>query len=118
MGRTSYGFDLVDCPPSRNRCGRQIEHKPATPYYSMSVEPKLEDHKLYEKILNIKIIIRDLHTDILPCSAQDIKKLINSKMTNVRREPQALKELYELEAMIAELRQAFVVAKDEYREHT
>jgi len=77
---------------------------------------EVKDHKLYEKILDIKITIRDLHTDILPCSAQDIKKLINSKMTNVRREPPALKELYQLETMIAELRQTFVLAKDEYRE--
>ena len=79
----------------------------------MAAEQGVKDHKLYEKILNIKITIRDLHSDILPCSAQDIKKLINSKMTNVRREPPALKELYELEAMIAELRQTFILAKDE-----
>lgn len=72
------------------------------------------DHKLYEKILDIKLVLRDLQDKLKTYSAQDIKKLIAAKLKNVKKEPAALEELYELEAMIAELRQTFIVAKDEY----
>ena len=69
----------------------------------------MTDHKLYEKILDITIVLRDVHDLFRPSSAQDIKKLIASKM-----KPKALEQLYLLEKMITELRETFVVAKDEY----
>jgi hypothetical protein len=73
----------------------------------------LPDHKLYEKFLDMKLVLRDLQDEFKTYSAQDIKKLIAAKLKN-KREPAPLQELYRLEAMITELRQAFVVAKDEY----
>ena len=74
----------------------------------------MTDHKLYEKILDITIALRDVHDLFRPSSAQDIKKLIASKMKAKKKEPKALDQLYILEKMITELRETFVVAKDEY----
>ena len=71
------------------------------------------DHKLYEKILDMMLVLRDLQDEFKTYSAQDIKKLIAAKMKN-KREPATLQELYRLEAMITELRLSFVLAKDEY----
>lgn len=76
----------------------------------------MTDHKLYEKILDITIALRDVHDLFRPSSAQDIKKLIASKMKAKKKEPKALEQLYLLEKMITELRETFVVAKDEYPE--
>jgi hypothetical protein len=73
----------------------------------------LPDHKLYEKFFDMKLVLRDLQDQLKTYSAQDIKKLIAAKLKN-KREPAHLQELYRLEAMITELRRAFVVAKDEY----
>lgn len=72
------------------------------------------DHKLYEKILDIKLVLRDLQDKLKTYSAQDINKLIAAKLKNIKKEPVPLQELYRLEAMITELRQTFIVAKDEY----
>lgn len=74
----------------------------------------LPDHKLYEKILDIKLVLRDLQDEFKTYSAQDIKKLIAAKLKSIKKGPAALQELYRLEAMISELRQTFIVAKDEY----
>jgi len=74
----------------------------------------LPDHKLYEKIIDIKLVLRDLQDEFKTYSAQDIKKLIAAKLKSIKKEPAALQELYRLEAMITALRQAFIVAKDEY----
>lgn len=71
------------------------------------------DHKLYEKILDMMLVLRDLQEEFKTYSANDIKKLIAAKLKN-KREPAPLQELYRLEAMITELRQTFTVAKDEY----
>jgi hypothetical protein len=71
------------------------------------------DHKLYEKILDMMLVLRDLQEGFKTYSANDIKKLIAAKLKN-KREPATLQELYRLEAMITELRQTFVLAKDEY----
>jgi len=71
------------------------------------------DHKLYDKFLDMKLVLRDLQDEFKTYSAQDIKKLIAAKLKN-KREPAPLQELYRLEAMITELRQSFVLAKDEY----
>jgi hypothetical protein len=71
------------------------------------------DHKLYEKILDMMLVLRDLQEGFKTYSANDIKKLIAAKMKN-KREPAVLQEVYRLEAMITELRLTFVVAKDEY----
>jgi hypothetical protein len=73
-----------------------------------------QGHKLYEKILDIKLVLRDLQDEFKTYSAQDIKKLIGSKLKSVKKGPAALQELYRLEAMITDLREAFVLAKDEY----
>jgi hypothetical protein len=78
----------------------------------------LPDHKLYEKIVDIMLVLRDLREEIKCYSAQDIKKLIAANLKSVKKGPAALQELYRLEAMITELRLAFVVAKDEYLSST
>ena len=69
--------------------------------------------KLYEKILNILLTLRDVREHFHTYSAQDIKRLIDSKMAAKMREPKALAQLYELEKLIANLRETFTEAKDE-----
>ena len=79
--------------------------------YSIMSEP---DHKLYEKIVDILIVLRDTREVFIGYSASDIKKLIAAKMKAVRREPKALEQLYRLEAMITDLRQTLIIAKEEF----
>ena len=76
--------------------------------YILSMEP---DHKLYEKMLDMKIVLRDVQDRFRPYSATDIKALINSKMKS-KREPLALQHLYKLELMIADLRTSLLDAKE------
>jgi hypothetical protein len=56
---------------------------------------------LYDKFLAMKITLRDTHSHFLTYSPADIKRLMATK-----RDGPALKQLYELEEMIAGLRQA------------
>ena len=74
------------------------------------MEPK--DHKLYEKIVDTMIVLRDVQDRFRPYSANDIQSLITSKMKS-KREPIALQHLYKLEAMISNLRESFILAKEE-----
>jgi hypothetical protein len=71
------------------------------------------DHKLYEKIVDILIVLRDTRENFIGYSASDIKKLIAAKMKAVRREPKALEQLYRLEAMITDLRKTLIIAKED-----
>jgi hypothetical protein len=72
------------------------------------------DYKLYEKILYIFLVLRDTREQFMTYSAQDIKKLIESKMkSKTAKEPKALQQLYRLETMIAELRETMDIAKSE-----
>ena len=72
------------------------------------------DYKLYEKILDIFLVLRDTREQFMTYSAQDIKKLIESKIqSKTTREPKALQELYRLETMIAKLRETMEIAKSE-----
>ena len=57
----------------------------------------------YNKILDTIIILGYTQERFQPYSANDIKKLIASKMTSVR-EPKDLRCLYKLESMITDLR--------------
>lgn len=68
----------------------------------------MAEDKLYEEILNMKLLLRDVAYEFKCYSANDIKKLIASKMKG--REVKALKELYELEEAIGNLRSSFCVA--------
>lgn len=72
-----------------------------------------EDHKVYEKILDILLTLRDTAEHFRIRSAQDIKKLIWSKLNGVR-EPKDLQLLYSLEAMITDLRKTLIIAKEEH----
>jgi len=72
------------------------------------------DSKLYEKMVNTMIELRDVQSRFVSYSARDVKGLIASKMKSVR-EPKALQHLYNLEAMIGELRQALSLAKDDFK---
>jgi len=71
------------------------------------------DHKLYEKILDTLLTLRDTAEHFRIRSAQDIKKLIWSKLNGVR-EPKDLQLLYKLEEMIADLRKTCIIAKEEF----
>ena len=70
------------------------------------------DHKLYEKILDMLLTLRYTAEHFRIRSAQDIKKLIWSKLNGVR-EPKDLQLLYKLEAMITDLRKTLIIAKEE-----
>ena len=66
----------------------------------------LED-KLYYKILDLIITLRDVQSEFKTYSASDIKKLIAYK----KKEPIELKHLYNLELMIADIRTSLVLVK-------
>jgi hypothetical protein len=68
---------------------------------------------LYDKILNIIIVLKDTRDAFLGYSAQDIKKLIKAKLeAKTLKEPKDLAKLYELEKMISDLRDTFIICKD------
>jgi hypothetical protein len=67
---------------------------------------------LYNKILDIIILLKDTRDAFLGYSAQDIKKLIKAKLeAKTLREPKDLAKLYELEKMITDLREALAFSK-------
>jgi hypothetical protein len=71
----------------------------------------------YNKILNILLIIRDTAEHFKIRSAQDIKKLIQAKMTaKTLREPKDLATLYALEKEIRELREVMELEKEKSKE--
>ena len=72
------------------------------------------DHKLYEKLFDTLLAIRDLRERFQCYSAADINRLIVAKMkAKTLREPAALAELYKLETMIRDLRESMEAAKSE-----
>jgi N-methylhydantoinase B/oxoprolinase/acetone carboxylase alpha subunit len=70
------------------------------------------EDRLYGEILNMKLLLRDVAYEFKCYSANDIKKLIASKIKAVR-EVKALKQLYDLEEAIGNLRSSFSVARAE-----
>jgi hypothetical protein len=70
------------------------------------------DAKLYEKLFDIFLTLRDLRERFQCYSAADINRLIAAKMkAKTLREPAALGELYRLETMIRELRESMEAVK-------
>lgn len=67
--------------------------------------------RLYEKILDTFLVLRDTREHFRTYSSTDIKDLIKSKMKSVR-EPAALRLLYQLETMITELRLTLSAEKE------
>jgi hypothetical protein len=69
---------------------------------------------LYTKILDTLLTLRDTAEHFKIRSAQDIKKLIQAKMTTkTLKEPKDLATLYALEKEIRELREAMEQVKGE-----
>jgi len=67
---------------------------------------------LYEKLFNTLLYLRDAREHFRTYSAQDIKKLIQAKISaKTLKEPKALGELYMLETQIRELREAMELEK-------
>jgi hypothetical protein len=66
----------------------------------------------YYKLFDTLLSLRDTAEHFRIRSAQDIKKLIASKLNGVR-EPRDLQLLYKLEAMITDLRKTLIIAKEE-----
>ena len=77
------------------------------PYNGLCME--VED-KLYHELFDMILLLRDVAFEFKCYSANDIKKLIASKMKAVR-EVKALKQLYQLEEAIGALRSSFSAAK-------
>lgn len=70
-----------------------------------------DEDALYYKIYDMLIMLRNTRDRFQTYSPKDIKGLIASKMKSIR-EPLALKELYELESMITDLRFSLMTAKE------
>ena len=71
-----------------------------------------EDSSLYEKVFDTLLVVRDVRERFHAYSARDINALIASKLkSKSAREPEALRHLYRLEAMISELRVSLQDAK-------
>jgi len=69
---------------------------------------------LYTKVLDTLLVLRYTAEHFKIRSAQDIKKLIKSKLeSKTLKEPKDLQELYTLEKMICELRHEFERVKAE-----
>ena len=68
---------------------------------------------LYYKIFDSLIALRDVRDQFHTYSANDIKKLISSKLNSKKRGPKDLELLYNLETMIRDIRESFIVAKNE-----
>jgi len=68
------------------------------------------EDKLYDEMFILLLTLRDVAFEFKCYSANDIKKLIASKMKAVR-EVKALKQLYQLEEAIGALRSSFSAAK-------
>ena len=69
---------------------------------------------LYTKVLDTLLTLRDTAEHFKIRSAQDIKKLIKSKLeAKTLKEPRDLQTLYTLEKMISELRHEFEKVKAE-----
>jgi len=66
----------------------------------------------YYKLFDTLLSLRDTAEHFRIRSAQDLKKLIASKLNGVR-EPRDLQLLYKLEAMITDLRKTLIIAKEE-----
>ena len=73
------------------------------------------DHtdNLYYKIFDTLVVLRDVSDKFRTYSANDIKKLISSKINSKKRGPKDLELLYNLEAMLRDIRESFIVAKSE-----
>ena len=80
--------------------------------FLVSIMTSKEDHKLYEKILDTFLVLRDVSDRFKTYSARDINALIASKMRmKTDREQIHLHQLYRLEAMIKDVRESMAAAK-------
>ena len=68
---------------------------------------------LYYKIFDTMLILKDVSYIFKTYSATDIKKLIATKLKAKKRGPKDLEALYNLEMMIRNIREEFIVAKNE-----
>lgn len=83
---------------------RLLQHKRNSEINTMS------EGDLYYKVHDMLLVLRDTRERFSTYSAKDIKELIANKLKSVR-EPVALKELYQLESMITDLRFSLMAAK-------
>lgn len=80
--------------------------------FLLSTMTSQEDPKLYEKILDTFLVLRDVSDRFKTYSARDINALIASKMRmKTDREQIHLQQLYRLEAMIKDVRESMAKAK-------
>jgi len=68
---------------------------------------------LYYKIFDTMLVLKDVSYIFRTYSATDIKNLIASKLKAKKRGPKDLETLYNLEMMIRNIREEFIVAKNE-----
>jgi hypothetical protein len=68
---------------------------------------------LYYKIFDTLLVLKDVSYIFQTYSATDIKNLIASKLKAKKQGPKDLQALYNLEMMIRNIREEFIVAKDE-----
>jgi hypothetical protein len=68
---------------------------------------------LYYKIFDTMLVLKDVSDLFKTYSATDIKNLIASKLKAKKRGPKDLEALYNLEMMIRDIREQFIVAKNE-----
>ena len=60
---------------------------------------------LYGKLLDIITSLRDAHKHFLTYSARDLVKLIEAALHNIRKLPEGINILYDLEKRIREVRE-------------
>jgi hypothetical protein len=78
-------------------------------------EPNQDAHadSLYYKIFDTLLVLKDVSYIFQTYSATDIKNLIASKLKAKKQGPKDLQALYNLEMMIRNIREEFMIAKNE-----
>ena len=66
---------------------------------------------LYTKLFNILLVLRDTRDHFKHYSTTDIKLLIKRGIKTKIKVPEPLKDLYELEQIISDLRNAFLIER-------
>ena len=103
-------FAALSCSSSAfhltNAAARGHLYKDPTVKEPWQNQSRMSDDELYYKIFDTLRVLRDVRDEFMTYSAQDIKKLVASK----QRRP--LRQLYTLEAMIADLRETAAKTHD------
>lgn len=71
----------------------------------------MTDNKIYSKLLDILVVLKDDADHFRTYSAQNLTKIIDASIHNKRKEPEGIQRLYSLEKRITEVRELLAEQK-------